>query len=58
MRYTELPPTPLESLEQLEQLRILEYGYRMKAVETKHNSISVDTAEDLERVRQQMRGNA
>jgi 3-deoxy-manno-octulosonate cytidylyltransferase (CMP-KDO synthetase) len=58
MRYTDLQPTPLESLEKLEQLRILEYGYRMKAVETKHNSISVDTVEDLERVRQLMRGNA
>jgi 3-deoxy-manno-octulosonate cytidylyltransferase (CMP-KDO synthetase) len=58
LRYAELPATPLESLEKLEQLRILEYGYRIKAVVTIHNSVSVDTAEDLERVRQLMRGNS
>jgi 3-deoxy-manno-octulosonate cytidylyltransferase (CMP-KDO synthetase) len=56
MRYTELPATPLESLEKLEQLRILEHGYRIKAVVTAHNSVPVDTAEDLERVRKLMRG--
>lgn len=56
LRYTELPPTPLESLEKLEQLRILEHGYRIKAVVTTHNSAQVDTAEDLERVRNLLRG--
>jgi 3-deoxy-manno-octulosonate cytidylyltransferase (CMP-KDO synthetase) len=58
MRYTELPATKLESLEKLEQLRILEAGYRIKAVVTTHNSISVDTAEDLDRVLNLMRGNS
>lgn len=47
-----LPPTPLEVLESLEQLRALEHGYRMKAVETPFDSIGVDTPADLERVRQ------
>ncbi len=56
LRYAELPATPLESLEKLEQLRILEHGYRIKAVVTTHNSIPVDTAEDLERVRKLIRG--
>ena len=42
--------------EKLEQLRILEHGYRIKAVVTAHNSVPVDTAEDLERVRKLMRG--
>lgn len=51
LRYTEMPATPLESLEKLEQLRMLENGYRIKAVVTTHNSVPVDTAEDLERVR-------
>jgi len=46
-----LPRTPLERLESLEQLRALEHGYRIKVVETAYTSASVDTPEDLERVR-------
>jgi len=46
-----LPRTPLERLESLEQLRALEYGYRIKVVETASTSVSVDAPEDLERVR-------
>ncbi len=45
-----LPPTPLEKAERLEQLRALEHGIRIKVVETEHDSIGVDTGEDLERV--------
>jgi 3-deoxy-manno-octulosonate cytidylyltransferase (CMP-KDO synthetase) len=32
-------------------LRALEHGYRIKVVETAYSSVSVDTPEDLERVR-------
>jgi 3-deoxy-manno-octulosonate cytidylyltransferase (CMP-KDO synthetase) len=46
-----LPPTPLEEAELLEQLRALEHGYRIVAVETRFDSIGVDTPDDLERVR-------
>ncbi len=46
-----LPRTPLERTESLEQLRALEHGYRIKVVETAYQSVSVDTPEDLERVR-------
>jgi len=46
-----LPPTPLEKAERLEQLRALEHGIRIRVVETQHDSIGVDTVEDLERVR-------
>ena len=46
-----LPQTALERAESLEQLRALEHGYRIRAVETQHDSIGVDTPEDLERVR-------
>jgi 3-deoxy-manno-octulosonate cytidylyltransferase (CMP-KDO synthetase) len=46
-----LPQTPLELAEQLEQLRVLEHGYRIRTVETTADTIGVDTPEDLERVR-------
>jgi 3-deoxy-manno-octulosonate cytidylyltransferase (CMP-KDO synthetase) len=46
-----LEPTPLERAESLEQLRALEHGIRIKAVETTYDSIGVDTAADLEQVR-------
>ena len=46
-----LAPTVLERSEALEQLRALEHGIRILAVETSYDSIGVDTPEDLERVR-------
>jgi 3-deoxy-manno-octulosonate cytidylyltransferase (CMP-KDO synthetase) len=49
-----LEPTPLERAERLEQLRALEHGIRIKAVETTYDSIGVDTPEDLEQVRRLM----
>ena len=49
-----LPQTPLELAESLEQLRALEHGFGICAVETDYDSIGVDTLEDLERVRRQL----
>jgi 3-deoxy-manno-octulosonate cytidylyltransferase (CMP-KDO synthetase) len=46
-----LEQTPLERAESLEQLRALEHGIRIKAVETAYDSLGVDTPEDLEQVR-------
>lgn len=41
----------LERTEALEQLRALENGYRVKVIETPHDSVEVDTPEELERVK-------
>ncbi|HHX41409.1 MAG TPA: 3-deoxy-manno-octulosonate cytidylyltransferase [Armatimonadetes bacterium] len=49
--FTRLPQTPLERLESLEQLRALEHGYRIRMVEVEYDPVSVDTPEDLARVR-------
>lgn len=49
--YKSLPVSALEKTERLEQLRILEEGYRIKVIETKFDTIGVDTPEDLEKVK-------
>ncbi|MCK5450880.1 MAG: 3-deoxy-manno-octulosonate cytidylyltransferase [Candidatus Omnitrophica bacterium] len=49
--YTNLSRSMLEDKEKLEQLRVLEHGYKIKTVETRHGTISVDTQEDLDKVR-------
>jgi 3-deoxy-manno-octulosonate cytidylyltransferase (CMP-KDO synthetase) len=46
-----LPMKSLEASEKLEQLRYLEYGKRIKMVETSHVGIGIDTVEDLEKAR-------
>ena len=51
-----LPPTPLEQAEALEQLRVLEHGYRIRVAVTSHDSCGVDTPADLERVRRLVAG--
>jgi len=51
MDFYTLPMLSLEASEKLEQLRYLEYGKRVKMVETAHGSIGIDTPEDLEKAR-------
>ncbi len=46
-RFAELPPSPLESVERLEQLRWLEEGISIHVVPTPFDTIGVDTEEDL-----------
>jgi len=49
--FTKLPEGKLEKLEALEQLRALEYGYKIKVVITPHDSVEVDNEQELDRVR-------
>ena len=50
IQYTQLPVSNLERAEKLEQLRILEAGYKIKAGITTYDSIPIDTPEDVARV--------
>lgn len=47
LRITELPTSPLEEAEKLEQLRALEHGVRIRVWETGHQSLRIDTPKDL-----------
>jgi len=49
--FYKLPMLPLEASEKLEQLRYLEYGKRIKMVETDVQGVEIDTPEDLERAK-------
>ena len=53
-KYVTLEPTPLSETESLEQLKILEHGYKIKikVTDSKIKSLGVDTPEDLEKVRE------
>lgn len=56
LTYVDLENTPLAQTESLEQLKVLEHGYKIKVVKTRYdyNALSVDTQEDLEEVRRIM----
>lgn len=54
LRLAALPPSSIEEVEALEQLRALAHGIGIHVVETSHFSQGVDTPEDLERVRERV----
>ncbi len=54
LRFTSLPRTPLEQVERLEQLRLVEHGLHIQVVPVAAHRPSVDTPADLERVRSLM----
>ena len=47
--FVELPESDLEKIEKLEQLRLLENGYKIKMVLTSYKGIGIDTPQDLEK---------
>ena len=50
LELSQMSPTPIEQLEKLEQLRILEHGYPIQVEETEKISMGVDRVEDLEKI--------
>jgi 3-deoxy-manno-octulosonate cytidylyltransferase (CMP-KDO synthetase) len=55
LKYTDLKPTPLEIIESVDMLRVLEYGYHVHMVPTEYETYSVDTPQDLEEVSKLMK---
>ncbi|MGB9677622.1 MAG: cytidylyltransferase domain-containing protein, partial [Candidatus Ratteibacteria bacterium] len=53
MKFASWPVSFLEKIEKLEQLRIIENGYRIKVVIIKNDSPSVDTIEDIKKLKNQ-----
>lgn len=54
--YVNLCDSMLEKAEKLEQLRVLENGYKIKVIETNQDTIGVDTPEDLAKVESILKG--
>lgn len=52
LKYSELPQTPLQIAENLEQLKVLEHGYRIRTAIVDELSIGVDNPEDIQKVEQ------
>lgn len=55
LAYSRLPPTPLEQMESVDMMRLLEHGYRIKMVRTEYSTQAVDTPADLARVTELMK---
>jgi 3-deoxy-manno-octulosonate cytidylyltransferase (CMP-KDO synthetase) len=55
IEYSKMPKLLLETVESLEQLRVLENGYKIKVIETKFQSIGVDMPEQIAQVESQMK---
>jgi 3-deoxy-manno-octulosonate cytidylyltransferase (CMP-KDO synthetase) len=54
LKFNQMPPTPLEVIESVDMLRILEHGYRVKMVRSDYKTYSVDTPLDLKAVAKKM----
>jgi 3-deoxy-manno-octulosonate cytidylyltransferase (CMP-KDO synthetase) len=58
LEFATFPQGDLERIEQLEQLRWLENGYRIRVAETEYKTVEVDTPEDVKKVEQLLAGAA
>jgi 3-deoxy-manno-octulosonate cytidylyltransferase (CMP-KDO synthetase) len=58
LQFNNLTPTPLETIESVDMLRVLEHGYKVKMVMSDHRTYSVDTPQDLEYVNKCMENDA
>jgi 3-deoxy-manno-octulosonate cytidylyltransferase (CMP-KDO synthetase) len=56
LKFNDMPQTPLEIIESVDMMRILESGGRVRMVMSKARTLSVDTPADLARVIEAMRG--
>ncbi len=57
MQFSKLPKSSLEISEKLEQLRVIEAGYKIKTILTNMETIGVDTPEDLAKVKKYLNKN-
>ncbi len=55
-QFVKLPQSSMEEIEMLEQLRLLENGFKIKAIETNYNAVGVDTPEDIKKVEEILGG--
>lgn len=55
-QFVSFPRGILEEAESLEQLRVLENGYRIKVVQTTYDGFGIDTEEDLRRAADRLKG--
>lgn len=58
IKFNRLRPTPLEIVESIDMLRVLEHGYKVKMVPSRYQTYSVDTPIDLAHVAKKMAGDA
>lgn len=58
LKYNDMAESPLEIYESVDMLRILEHGEKVRMVPTAFRTLSVDTPQDLARVRELMTGDA
>lgn len=49
-QYVNMPRSPLERAENLEQLRVLENGYKIAVAETQYDSVGVDLPEHIQQI--------
>ena len=54
--FKSLPQSTLEKIEKLEQLRVIENGYKIKVIETKYETVGIDTPADLLKATELIKG--